>query len=94
VTKEELAKQINGAAVCCRNMEILLTAGSKLWTVPAYLAFQAREAQRKAQVKKDIGKEKERKIVRFVAESVLCGGGSCRGDGQKLVLSKVGSSKA
>ncbi|KAH1023311.1 rho GTPase-activating protein conundrum isoform X1 [Dendroctonus ponderosae] len=62
VTKEELAKQINGAAVCCCIMETLLKAGKKLWTVPNYLASQAREAQRKAQVRKDLGKDKERKM--------------------------------
>ncbi|XP_066258922.1 rho GTPase-activating protein conundrum-like isoform X1 [Euwallacea similis] len=62
VTKEELAKQINGAAVCCRIMETLLKTGSSLFTVPERLASQAREAQRKAQVKKDMGKEKDRKI--------------------------------
>lgn len=63
MTKEELAKQINGAAVCCCIMETVLKAGKKLWTVPNYLASQAREAQRKAQVRKDLGKDKERKMV-------------------------------
>lgn len=59
VTNEELAKQINGAAVCCCIMETLLKTGDKLWTVPNYLVFQAREAQKKAQVKKDMGKDKK-----------------------------------
>ncbi|KAL1492510.1 hypothetical protein ABEB36_010753 [Hypothenemus hampei] len=62
LTKEELAKQINGAAVCCCIMEILLKTGNKLWTVPNYLAIQARDARKKAQVKKDLGKDKDRKI--------------------------------
>lgn len=61
ITKEEMAKQINGAAVCCCIMECLLKTGEKLWTVPDFLALQAKEAQRKAQVKKD-NKDKDRKI--------------------------------
>lgn len=83
LAKQELANHVTGAATACRILENLLRAGKNLWTVPTNLAYQAREAQRKAQVRKD------RKIVRFVVESVLvlCGLGNCRGDGHSLVLS-------
>lgn len=78
MTKEELAKQINGAAVCCCIMETVLKAGKKLWTVPNYLASQAREAQRKAQVRKDLGKDKERKMVSYGKNASLSVMGSYR----------------
>lgn len=83
LTKEELAKRINGAAVCCCVMETMLKAGEKLWVVPSYLAHQAREAQKRAQVRKDLGKDKDKRIVRYIVETVLCGFGGLgsRGDG-------------
>lgn len=62
LTKEELAKRINGAAVCCCIMETMLKAGEKLWNVPSYLAHQAREAQKRAQVRKDLSKDKDKRI--------------------------------
>ncbi|KAL3289376.1 hypothetical protein HHI36_022809 [Cryptolaemus montrouzieri] len=59
ITREELVKQINGAAVCCSIMESLLQAGDKLWIVPVYLARQASETQKRAQQKKELpGKQK------------------------------------
>ncbi|KAJ8945595.1 hypothetical protein NQ314_009118 [Rhamnusium bicolor] len=75
LTKEELAKRINGAAVCCCIMETMLMAGKKLWTVPNYLAHQAREAQKRAQVRKDLSKDKDKRIVRYIIETILCGFG-------------------
>ncbi|KAL3289377.1 hypothetical protein HHI36_022809 [Cryptolaemus montrouzieri] len=54
ITREELVKQINGAAVCCSIMESLLQAGDKLWIVPVYLARQASETQKRAQQKKEV----------------------------------------
>ncbi|XP_076262036.1 rho GTPase-activating protein conundrum-like isoform X2 [Rhynchophorus ferrugineus] len=64
LSNEELAKQINGAAVCCCIMETLLKAGDKLWTVPNNLTSQAREAQRKAQERKDMGKDRKLVVLR------------------------------
>lgn len=40
-------------------METLLKAGDKLWTVPNNLASQAKETQKKAQERKDMGKDKK-----------------------------------
>lgn len=84
VTKEDLFKQINGAAVCCCVMESILTAGFKLWTVPSSLANQAREAQKRAQVRKNLNnKEKDKRSVGFVFDRFFCGfaGVGSRGDG-------------
>lgn len=67
VTKEEVEKQIRDAAVCCCIMELMLQYGENLWLVPADLARQAQEAQRKAQDKKDLGKDK-----RFVSINERC----------------------
>ncbi|XP_031336184.1 rho GTPase-activating protein conundrum-like isoform X2 [Photinus pyralis] len=58
LSKEELVKQINGAAVSCSIVEQMLKAGDNLWMVPADLAEQAKESQKRAQDRKDPGKEK------------------------------------
>lgn len=62
VSKEELEKQINDAAVCCSLMESMLQYGDRLWMVPSDLAIQARTAQRKAQDRKD---NKDKKYVSY-----------------------------
>ncbi|CAG9816644.1 unnamed protein product [Phaedon cochleariae] len=62
LTKEDLNKQIKDAAVCCVIMETMLNAGDKLWSVPTHLADQAREAQRRAQIRKDLSKDKDKRI--------------------------------
>ncbi|KAK9889886.1 hypothetical protein WA026_008688 [Henosepilachna vigintioctopunctata] len=54
MSKEELVKQINGAAVCCSIMESLLKTGDKLWIVPNYLARQALQAQKRAHQKREM----------------------------------------
>lgn len=59
-------------------------AGFKLWTVPSSLANQAREAQKRAQVRKDLNnKEKDKRSVGFVFYRFFCrfGGMGSRGDG-------------
>lgn len=58
LSQEELAKHINGAAVCCVIMEIMLRAGLNLWLIPSTLARQAKESQKRAQDKKDNIKDK------------------------------------
>ncbi|XP_050314256.1 rho GTPase-activating protein conundrum [Anthonomus grandis grandis] len=62
MTPEERSKQLNVAANCVCIMETVLKTGQTLWTVPKNLAAQARQAQQKAQMKKDLGKEKDKKI--------------------------------
>lgn len=44
MTREELLRYINGAAVCCCIVELMLQSGDSLWMVPADLAGQAKEA--------------------------------------------------
>lgn len=56
--KEELLKHINGAAISCGIVELMLRSGNNLWMVPADLAQQAKDAQKRAQDRKDPGKEK------------------------------------
>lgn len=80
LSQEELAKHINGAAVCCVIMETMLRAGLKLWLIPSYLARQAKEAQKRAQDKKDNSRDK--RIVCCIIDIILCGFGmGNRGDG-------------
>jgi hypothetical protein len=62
LSQEELAKHINGAAVCCVIMETMLRAGLNLWIIPSYLAHQAKEAQKRAQDKKDSGRDRDKRI--------------------------------
>ncbi|XP_008193403.1 rho GTPase-activating protein conundrum isoform X1 [Tribolium castaneum] len=62
LSQEELAKHINGAAVCCVIMETMLRAGLKLWLIPSYLARQAKEAQKRAQDKKDNSRDRDKRI--------------------------------
>ncbi|XP_050497301.1 rho GTPase-activating protein conundrum-like isoform X1 [Diabrotica virgifera virgifera] len=62
LSKEEMTKQIQDAAVCCILMEVMLTAGDQLWIVPGYLADQAREAQKRAQDRRDLSKDKDKRI--------------------------------
>ncbi|XP_056646867.1 rho GTPase-activating protein conundrum-like isoform X2 [Diorhabda sublineata] len=62
LSKDDLTKQIKDAALCCLLMETMLTAGDQLWTVPKYLADQAKEAQKRAQVKKDMSKDQDKRI--------------------------------
>ncbi|XP_063928262.1 rho GTPase-activating protein conundrum-like isoform X1 [Zophobas morio] len=62
LTKEELTKRINGAAVCCVIMETMLRAGLKLWLIPPSLARQAKEAQKRAQDKKDGSRDRDKRI--------------------------------
>lgn len=84
VTKDDLYKQINGAAVCCCIMESILIAGFTLWTVPSSLADQAQEAQKRAQIRKDLNnKEKDKRSVGFAIDRFFCGFGGVgsRGDG-------------
>lgn len=69
--KEELVKHINGAAICCCIMEQILKCGHNLWIVPSDLAHQAKDAQKKAQDRKDIGKEK--RFVRFKFKGIRTG---------------------
>ncbi|XP_060515887.1 rho GTPase-activating protein conundrum-like [Cylas formicarius] len=63
ITKEELTKQINDAAVRCCIVENMFSAKEKLWTVPEYLAIQAREARKKKEKDKKLGNGKA-KLVR------------------------------
>ncbi|KAF5272847.1 hypothetical protein FQR65_LT00443 [Abscondita terminalis] len=56
--KEELLKHINGAAVSCGIVELMLKSGNSLWMVPAELVQQAKDAQKRAQDRKDPGKDK------------------------------------
>ncbi|RZC34941.1 rho GTPase-activating protein 18 [Asbolus verrucosus] len=62
LSQEELAKHINGAAVCCVIMETMLRAGLNLWIIPRYLAHQAKEAQKRAQDKKDSSRDRDKRI--------------------------------
>ncbi|CAG9855214.1 unnamed protein product [Phyllotreta striolata] len=62
LSKEDLTKQIKDAAVCCCIVETMLKAGDKLWSVPDYLAEQAREAQKNAQIRRDLSKDKDKRI--------------------------------
>ncbi|CAH1103096.1 unnamed protein product [Psylliodes chrysocephalus] len=62
LSKEDLTKQIKDAAVCCCIVETMLKAGDKLWSVPDYLAEQAREAQKSAQIRRDLSKDKDKRI--------------------------------
>ena len=82
LTKEELTKRINGAAVCCVIMETMLRAGLKLWLIPPSLARQAKEAQKRAQDKKDGSRDRDKRIVCCIIDIILCGFGmGNRGDG-------------
>ncbi|KAG5893636.1 hypothetical protein JTB14_015075 [Gonioctena quinquepunctata] len=85
LTKEDLNKQITDAAVCCCIMETMLKAGVKLWSVPTYLAHQAREAQKRAQVRKDLSKDKDKRIVRYIIETILCGFGGVGSKGDRTL---------
>jgi hypothetical protein len=81
LSQEELAKHINGAAVCCVIMETMLRAGLNLWIIPSYLAHQAKEAQKRAQDKKDSGRDRDKRIVCCIIDIILCGFGmGNRGD--------------
>lgn len=79
-------ERINSAAVCCTIMKTMLVVGDRLWVVPNYLAAQAREAQARAQMRKDLSKDK--RIVRSIIGTIFCGfgggGGGSRGDGMLL----------
>lgn len=67
LTKEELANQINGAAVCCLIMETMLKTGDDLWIIPNDIVIQAKDAQKKAQDRKDMSKDN--RIVGFIRKS-------------------------
>lgn len=60
-------------------METMLKTADILWTVPNEIAMQAREAQKKAQDRKDMSKDN--RIVGFFRKSIYswCGLGD-RGD--------------
>lgn len=63
-TKETNYKYLHDTAVYCCIMEQMLKCGDTLWMVPFHLAQQAKEAQRRAQDRKDLGKE--RRLVRGI----------------------------
>ncbi|KAF5294815.1 hypothetical protein FQA39_LY00299 [Lamprigera yunnana] len=56
--KDELVKHINGAAVSCGIVELMLRSCTHLWMVPGNLAQQAKDAHKRAEDRKDSGKEK------------------------------------
>lgn len=72
MSKEDLEKQINDAAICCSLMECMLQSGERLWMVPSDLAIQARTAQRKAQDRKDLSKDKKYVSFRLCGYNFVC----------------------
>ncbi|XP_065166071.1 LOW QUALITY PROTEIN: rho GTPase-activating protein conundrum-like [Atheta coriaria] len=64
ITKEQLTKEINDAAVCCNIMEILLKAADQLWMIPNELVEQAHEAQKRALDRKEKKARSKKKLTR------------------------------